>query len=43
MLLCGNNALKKNIIHLSMVHYVYVLLYNAEKYMFRYIKSYYNI
>jgi hypothetical protein len=43
MLLCGNNALKQKTLHSSMAYYVHVLLYNAGKQMFHYIKSYYNL
>jgi hypothetical protein len=31
-LLCGNNALKQKTVHLFMIFYVHVLLYNAAKY-----------
>jgi hypothetical protein len=32
--LCGNNVLKQNTVHLSMVYYVYVLLYKAVKHVY---------
>jgi hypothetical protein len=33
MVLCRNNALKRENVHSSMAYYVHVLLYNAEKYV----------
>jgi hypothetical protein len=35
ILISGNNTLKQNTIHPYMVDYVYVILYNAAKQMFR--------
>jgi hypothetical protein len=36
MVLCINNVLEQEIVHLSMAYYVHVLLYNAAKHIFAY-------
>jgi hypothetical protein len=39
MLLCWNTAPKQKTVHSSMAYYTYVLLYNAAKQMFHYMKA----